>query len=193
MEFESSIASHRATPVFVEIWIIRDPQNFSNYISSNLTARFVRNEQRPQIVKELGESAASEHVSQSQSLSVITRRTRHLVRQPDVRLLSRNNWVTGNLTLIYLVVMATKKARSSAKAVVTRKINEIIALITDEGNVCWFVRVENEEHDKSRKQQHGFIREPPLREHMVRSEGSWELETYFMCATIYYQSTSLLL
>ena len=31
MEFESSIASHRATPVFVEIWIIRDLQNFSNY------------------------------------------------------------------------------------------------------------------------------------------------------------------
>ena len=31
--------------------------------------------------------------------------------------------------------MATKKARSSAKAVVTRKINEIIALMTDEGNV----------------------------------------------------------
>ena len=91
MEFESSIASHRATPVFVEIWIIRDLQNFSNYISSNLTARFVRNEQRPQIVKELGESAASEHVPQSQSLSVITRRTRHLVRQQDVRLLSRNN------------------------------------------------------------------------------------------------------
>ena len=57
---------------------------------------------------------------------------------------------------------------------------------------CWFVRVENEEHDKSRKQQHGFIREPPLREHMVRSEGSWELETYFMYGTIYYQSTSLL-
>ena len=50
-------------------------------------------------------------------------------------------------------------------------------------------RVENEEHDKGRTQQHGFIREPPLREHMVRSEGSWELETYFMCATIYYQST----
>ena len=49
--------------------------------------------------------------------------------------------------------------------------------------------MENEEHDKSRKQQHGFIREPPLREHMVRSEGSWELETYFMCTTIYYQST----
>ena len=31
VEFESSIASHRATPVFVEIWIIRDLQNFSNY------------------------------------------------------------------------------------------------------------------------------------------------------------------
>ena len=31
MEFESSIASHRATPVFVGIWIIRDLQNFSNY------------------------------------------------------------------------------------------------------------------------------------------------------------------
>ena len=31
--------------------------------------------------------------------------------------------------------MATKKVRSSAKAVVTRKINEIIALMTDEGNV----------------------------------------------------------
>ena len=31
MEFESSIASHRATPVIVEIWIIRDLQNFSNY------------------------------------------------------------------------------------------------------------------------------------------------------------------
>ena len=31
--------------------------------------------------------------------------------------------------------MATKKARSSAKAVVTRKINEIIALMTDKGNV----------------------------------------------------------
>ena len=59
----------------------------------------------------------------------------YLVLQPDVRLLSRNNRVTGNLTLIYLVVMATKKARSSAKAVVTRKINEIIALMTDEGNV----------------------------------------------------------
>ena len=29
----------------------------------------------------------------------------------------------------------TKKARSSAKAVVTRKINEIIALMTNEGNV----------------------------------------------------------
>ena len=69
------------------------------------------------------------------SISVITRRTRYLVRQLDVRLLSRNNGVTGNLTLIYLVVMATKKARSSAKAVVTRKINEIIALMTDEGNV----------------------------------------------------------
>ena len=39
------------------------------------------------------------------------------------------------MTLIYLVVMATKKARSSAKAVVTGKINEIIALMTDEGNV----------------------------------------------------------
>ena len=60
-------------------------------------------------------------------------------------------------------------------------------------NLCWFVRVENEEHDKSRTQQHGFIRERPLQEHMVRSGGSWELETYFMCATIYYQSTSLLL
>ena len=42
------------------------------------------------------------------SISVITRRTRYLVRQPDVRLLSRNNWVTGNLTLIDLVVMATE-------------------------------------------------------------------------------------
>ena len=135
MEFESSIASHRATPVFVEIWIVCDLQNLSNYISLNLTARFVRNEQRPHIVKELGESAASEHVSQSQSLSVITRRTRHLVRQSDVRLLSRNNWVTGNLTLIYLVVIATKKVPSSAKAVVTRKMNEIIAVMTDEGNV----------------------------------------------------------
>ena len=31
--------------------------------------------------------------------------------------------------------MATKKARSSAKAVITTKINEIIALMTDEGNV----------------------------------------------------------
>ena len=31
--------------------------------------------------------------------------------------------------------MGTKKARSSARAVVTRKINEIIALMTDEGNV----------------------------------------------------------
>ena len=31
MEFESSIASHRATPVFVGTWIIRDLQNFSNY------------------------------------------------------------------------------------------------------------------------------------------------------------------
>ena len=53
--------------------------------------------------------------------------------------------------------------------------------------------MENEEHDKSIKQQHGFIREQPLREHMVRSEGSWELEIYFMCATIYYQSTVTLL
>ena len=50
-------------------------------------------------------------------------------------------------------------------------------------------RVENEEHDKSRTQQHGFTREPPLREQMVLSEGSWELETYVMCATIYNQST----
>ena len=31
MEFESSNASHRVTPVFVGIWIIRDLQNFSNY------------------------------------------------------------------------------------------------------------------------------------------------------------------
>ena len=31
VEFESSIASHRATLVFVEIWIIRDLQIFSNY------------------------------------------------------------------------------------------------------------------------------------------------------------------
>ena len=31
VEFESSIASHRATPVFVEIWIIHNLQNFSNY------------------------------------------------------------------------------------------------------------------------------------------------------------------
>ena len=31
MEFESSIASHRATPIFVGTWIIRDLQNFSNY------------------------------------------------------------------------------------------------------------------------------------------------------------------
>ena len=52
-------------------------------------------------------------------------------------------------------------------------------------NPCWFVRVENEEHDKNRTKQHGFIREPLLREHMVRSEGSWELETYFIYATIY--------
>ena len=51
--------------------------------------------------------------------------------------------------------------------------------------------MENEEHDKSRTQQHGFIREPPLREHMVGSEGSWELETHFMCAAIYYQSTKI--
>ena len=33
------------------------------------------------------------------------------------------------------MTLATKKARSSAKAVVTRKINEIIALMTNEGNV----------------------------------------------------------
>ena len=59
------------------------------------------------------------------SISVITPCARYLVRQPDVCLLSRNNWVTGNLTLIYLVVMATKKAHSSTRAVVTRKINEI--------------------------------------------------------------------
>ena len=31
VESESSIALHRATPVFVEIWIIRNLQNFSNY------------------------------------------------------------------------------------------------------------------------------------------------------------------
>ena len=31
--------------------------------------------------------------------------------------------------------MATKKARSSPKAVVTMEINEIIALMIDEGNV----------------------------------------------------------
>ena len=40
MEFESSIASHRATPVFVEIWIIRDLQNFSNY--SNVSLEYLR-------------------------------------------------------------------------------------------------------------------------------------------------------
>ena len=42
VEFESSIASHRATPratpVFVEIWIIRNLQNFSNY---NLLLRLI--------------------------------------------------------------------------------------------------------------------------------------------------------
>ena len=31
VEFESSIASHCASPVFVEIWIIRNLQNFTNY------------------------------------------------------------------------------------------------------------------------------------------------------------------
>ena len=31
VEFESSIASHRVTPVFVEIWIIRELQNFNIY------------------------------------------------------------------------------------------------------------------------------------------------------------------
>ena len=31
VEFESSIASHRASPVFVEIWIIRNLQNFTIY------------------------------------------------------------------------------------------------------------------------------------------------------------------
>ena len=31
VEFEWSVALHRATPVFVDIWIIRDLQNFSNY------------------------------------------------------------------------------------------------------------------------------------------------------------------
>ena len=67
----------------------------------------------------------------------------------------------------------------------------VISLTKSRGchHVDLLVRVENEEHDKSRKQHYGFIREPPLREHMVRSEGSWELETYFMCAALYYQST----
>ena len=36
MEFESFIASHHATPLFVEIWIIRNLQNFSNYKYNNV-------------------------------------------------------------------------------------------------------------------------------------------------------------
>ena len=44
MEFESSIASHRATPVFVEIWIIRDLQNFSNYTQKILTHFYINAE-----------------------------------------------------------------------------------------------------------------------------------------------------
>ena len=71
------------TSIFVQKWHLRrilfifihSPTNShgvwaaSDYISSNLKARFVRSEQRPQIVKEFGESAASEHVSQSLSLN----------------------------------------------------------------------------------------------------------------------------
>ena len=53
---------------------------------------------------------------------------------------------------------------------------------------CWFIKIENMEHDKDRTQQHQFNGESPLQEHMVlRIMG--KLGMHFVCTTIYYQST----
>ena len=53
---------------------------------------------------------------------------------------------------------------------------------------CWFIKIENMEHDKDRTQQHQFNGESPLQEHMVlRIMG--KLGTHFVYTTIYYQST----
>ena len=128
-EFELSIASHIATPVIVKFLSKTRHQDLDSYISSNLNGE--------QAITSDREGILAGHLRHKKSRN----------RYPIPLILTTGYQfvlVSINSGLIGLIAMETKKARGVAKGVVTRKINEITDLMTDESNVDEVNRKANE-------------------------------------------------